>query len=329
MKKIAVIGSNSFSGSSFINLLLNKNVKVIGLSRSYELKYYFSRYRKNKKIDNFFFQKLDINKNQRKIIDTLDYFKPEIIINYSAQSMVGESWANPLDWYNTNVISTISLIENLKKKKYIKKFIQFSTPEVYGSTKNYIKENTPFNPSSPYAVSRATSDYHLNLIFKEFNFPSIITRAANVYGEYQDLYRIIPLSIIKILKKEKLFLHGGGKTQRSFIHIDDVNNALLKIIRAGKLGETYHIATNEKISIYKLVEKICNQMNFNIKDLIINSDDRVGKDKNYFLNSDKLRSELKWNDDVPLDMGIKKVINWVKENYSILKNLNINYIHKK
>ena len=329
MKKIAVIGSNSFSGSSFINLLLNKNVKVIGLSRSYELKYYFSRYRKNKKIDNFFFQKLDINKNQRKIIDTLDYFKPEIIINYSAQSMVGESWANPLDWYNTNVNSTISLIENLKKKKYIKKFIQFSTPEVYGSTKNYIKENTPFNPSSPYAVSRATSDYHLNLIFKEFNFPSIITRAANVYGEYQDLYRIIPLSIIKILKKEKLFLHGGGKTQRSFIHIDDVNNALLKIIRAGKLGETYHIATNEKISIYKLVEKICNQMNFNIKDLIINSDERVGKDKNYFLNSDKLRSELKWNDDVPLDMGIKKVINWVKENYSILKNLNINYIHKK
>ena len=116
MKKVLILGSNSFSGSSFVNHLLNKKTfKIVGISRSNELKYYFSPYFKNKNLNNFNFYKLDINRNLKKIIDLIKEFKPEYIINYSAQSMVGESWNTPIDWYNTKVLGTIYLIENLKK----------------------------------------------------------------------------------------------------------------------------------------------------------------------------------------------------------------------
>ena len=239
----------------------------MGLVDLQKKKHYLSCYRQNEYLKNFKFHKLDINKNKNKIIKILNNFKPEIVINYSAQSMVNESWDSPTDWYYTNVIGTISLLEELKNKKYLKKYIHFSTPEVYGSTSKNISENLFFNPSTPYAVSRSTTDHHINLLYKEFNFPSIITRASNVYGPFQDLYRIIPLTIFKILK-DKLFLHGGGRSKRSFIHID-VNITLLKIIRKGKVGHTYHISTNKKISIYDLVAKICKQMRYDFDDLTI------------------------------------------------------------
>ena len=329
MKNVLVLGSNSFSGSSFINHLLNNNYKILGISRSIESKKFYCPYFNNKKIKNLTFYKLDINKDMLKILDLINKFKPNYIINYSAQSMVGESWNSPLDWYRTNVIGTIDLIENIKKKKFIKKYIHFSTPEVYGSTQSNISENNFFNPSTPYAVSRAAADFHINLLNKEINFPSIITRASNVYGEYQDLYRIIPITILKIMKKEKMFLHGGGLSKRSFIHIDDVNKALHKIIVKGEIGETYHISTLEKISIVNLVKKICKKMSYNFDDLVVISDDRVGKDKNYYLNSKKIREGLNWNDKIKIDGGIQRVINWLEVNFKDLNRIPSKYIHKK
>lgn len=328
MKKIVIIGSNSFSGSNLVDFLLNKNFNVLGLSRSKEVKFFFSKYYNNKNLKNFKFKQIDI-KNNKRIIKTIDKYRPDYIVNYSAQSMVSESWQKPLDWYNTNVINTISLVEKLKNKEYLKKYIHFSTPEVYGSTNQSIKEKNIFNPSTPYAISRVTSDLHINLMKKEFNFPSIITRTSNVYGQYQNIYRIIPITILKILKKEKLFLHGGGLSKRSFIHIDDVNKALLKILKKGNIGSTYHISTNEKISIYNLVKKICKIMNYNKDNLIISSKERLGKDKNYFLNSDNIRNELNWGDKISLEEGLKKVIGWILINYKYLKNQNTKYIHKK
>lgn len=329
MKKVVIIGSNSFSGSSFTDYLLNKNYKVIGISRSSESNFFFSRYSYNIKKKNFKFFKCNLNKDLSKIIEIIDKFKPEIIINFSAQSMVNESWNKPLDWYETNVIASISLFENLMKKKYLKKFIQFSTPEVYGSTSTNIKENNSFNPSTPYALSRATSDAHINLINKEFGFPSIITRASNVYGEFQKLYRIVPLTIFKIIKKDKLYLHGGGMSKRSFIHINDVNSALYQLINKGEVGNTYHISTHKKISILELVTLICKKMNYNLEDLIIKSEDRIGKDKNYFLDSSKLRRQTGWQDKISIDEGVGKVIDWSLNNIGHFNKLQTKYVHKK
>ena len=253
---VLVIGSNSFSGSSFINYLLDKNLFVIGISRSEENKNIFLKYKKNKNIKNFKFYKADINKNLNLIIKLLNKYKPSIIINYSSQGMVNESWNSPVDWYMTNFLSTVKIVNFLINKKYLKKFINFTTPEVYGDNKKKLNEETFFNPSTPYALSRASADTHMKLMNKHKKFPVIFTRAANVYGPHQQLYRIIPKAIMMLKKKEKIPIHGNGLTFRSFIHIDDVNNALYKILKYGKIGQTYHISTNNFISIIDLVKKI-------------------------------------------------------------------------
>jgi dTDP-glucose 4,6-dehydratase len=172
--------------------------------------------------------------------------------------MVAESWFTPEDWYDTNVSGLAKLVNNLRRvKKFpIIKFLHFSTPEVYGSTRNLIKENWNFNPTTPYAISRAASDLHLRAMFDSFGFPVIFTRTANIYGSHQRLYRIIPKLITKVIKGEEFQLHGAGNSLRSFIHSADVASALSLILEKGDIGETYHISGQEFISILDLTKKI-------------------------------------------------------------------------
>ena len=333
MKKnhLLIIGSNSFSGSSFANFALNKNLNVIGISRSVQPRPFFLKYNNNENIKRFKFFKVNINKNLDQVVNIISKYRPSFILNFAAQGMVEESWNNPTDWYITNFLSTVKIIEEIKKFKFIKKFINFTTPEVYGSTDRWIKENFSFNPSTPYALSRAAIDFHLNLTYKTFNFPVIFTRTANVYGPHQQLYRIIPKAIIYFLKKKELKLHGGGKSYRSFIHIDDVSRALYMILKKGKLGDTYHISTNKLISIKKLVNMIGYKItkNLSYKKKIKSVSDRVGKDKYYKLNSFKLRSKIGWKPIINLNYGIDTVVEWLKKNKLEIERSNLNYLHKK
>jgi dTDP-glucose 4,6-dehydratase len=328
-KKILVIGSNSFSGASFINFALSKNLKIVGVSRSKENKNYFLQYYFSKNKKNFKFYKIDINQDLSKLLKIIKNFKPQFIINFAAQSMVAESWYKPLHWYQTNVISQIKLIENIKKYKFIKKFINFTTPEVYGSQSNWQSEHYNFRPSTPYAISRAATDQHLLSMFKYFKFPVIFTRAANIYGPGQQLYRIIPKTIMYSLLRKKMSLHGGGKSKRSFIYMDDVSEAVYKILLKGKAGETYHISGKKLISIKNLVKiiyKICDKV-FDNK--IIISNERVGKDLYYKLNSSKIRRKLHWKDNTSLNKGIKNTLDWIIKNFKNLNRENFEYIHKK
>ena len=159
MKHIIVLGSNSFAGSSFINYALNKNYKIIGISRSkekskLELKYKDNRLKKKK----FKFYRLDINKDINRIIKIIKKIKnPVFIIDFAGQGMVAESWNNPDQWFRTNVISKINLIEGLKKIK-INKYIRISTPEVYGSSYKMLLEENVDNPTTPYALTHSTID---------------------------------------------------------------------------------------------------------------------------------------------------------------------------
>ena len=326
--KILVIGSNSFSGSSFINFILNKKYKVVGLSRSNEYDKVFLRYKDNVNIKNFQFYKIDINKQYKKLFEIINKVKPSFIVNFAAQGMVNESWEKPIDWYHTNFLSQVRLLEFLKNKKYLKKYIHFTTPEVYGNISKWKKECFEFNPSTPYALSRAATDLHLNNLFKTYKFPVIFTRAANVYGEGQQLYRIITKSILSFKLRKRINLHGGGHSVRSFIHIDDVSNAIYKILKNGKLGNTYHISTNKIVSIKNLLNVIAKIMDVDIKNLVKITDDRLGKDYSYKLNSSKIRKELKWNDAISLNRGIKKTILWVENNIETLKKQPREYTHK-
>lgn len=331
MNKFIIIGSNSFSGSHFANLLLKKKFKVFGISRSSEPSIEFLAYKNNKNLKNFTFHQLDLNKpNDRlEILKVIKKNSIKNIVNFASQGMVEESFFNPLDWYETNLLSTVAFIEKIKNES-INSYLHISTPEVYGDYKKTIYENSSKKPSTPYAISRLAMDYHLEAIAKLNKFPVKFSRAANVYGEGQQLYRIVPKTITKILKNEKIILDGGGMSKRSFVHINDISEGYFKILEKGKIGESYHLSDNNFISIKELVIKICKKLNVDYRKCVIEKKkDRLGKDFIYKLNSEKIFNELKWKATTSLENGIEQTINWVKKNFTKFKNKNLEYIHKK
>ncbi|MEY4126409.1 MAG: dTDP-glucose 4,6-dehydratase [Bacteroidota bacterium] len=327
MNTIVVVGSNSFSGATFIDFCLKQNANVIGLSRSNELEDVFLPYKWSAH-KNFTFHSLDLNKDLVKIISLIRDVKSDYIVNFASQSMVAESWINPADWFMTNVVSTVKFHDELRKCDFLKRYVHISTPEVYGSCNGFVTENHHFNPSTPYAVSRAAADMSLRTFQATYNFPVVTTRAANVYGPGQQLYRIIPRTILYILLGRKLQLHGAGVSTRSFIHMNDVSNATWQIMQKGQNGETYHISTEEVISIRDLVEHICFKLNVKFENHVEYIGERAGKDAAYHLDSSKLRTELGWKDSINLDKGLDECIVWVKNNLEILKALPFNYQHK-
>jgi dTDP-glucose 4,6-dehydratase len=328
-KKFLVIGSNSFSGAQFIKILLKDDNYVIGVSRSKEINDVYLPYKWENERGSFKFYPIDLNYQLAELIDILNEFKPEYIVNFAAQGMVAQSWETPQDWYQTNVVGQVKLHDQLRKLKFIKKYVHVTTPEAYGSTDGWIKESFSFAPSTPYAVSRAACDLHLMSFFKAYNFPVVFTRAANVYGPGQQLYRIIPRTMLYARLGKKMKLHGGGLSTRSFIHMDDVSSATFKIALDGIPGESYHISTKVTITIRGLVEKICELTKANFTDLVEVSEDRLGKDQAYLLDSSKLRENLIWQDKINLEEGLIDTLSWVDSNFEVLKSLPANYIHKQ
>jgi dTDP-glucose 4,6-dehydratase len=330
MKKILVIGSNSFAGSDFIDYLLSNNFKVYGVSRNKEIKNEHLRYKENKNLKNFRFYKINLNirKDINKLIKIVKKQKIQYIINFAAQGMVAESWINPQDWYLTNVVSNSILIKELSKLK-IKKYLNFSTPEVYGNTSSLIKEGNIFAPTTPYAISRSAQDFNLLAYYKTYNFPVVFTRAANIYGPYQQSYRIIPKVIISILTNKKIPIHGKGDSLRSFIYMPDVSRALYKILLDKKnLGETFHISSKRFISILELTKLINKLMNVKNKNTY-HVKERDAKDLKYTLNSNKIRNYYSWSEKTNLEEGIINTINWIKKNLNYFKKASLKYSHKK
>ena len=332
MKKILVLGSNSFTGSHFINHILeNTSAKVIGVSRSEEYNQLFLPYLyKKSRHKNLKIYQLDLNNQFTKLIEIINKEEPDVVVNYAAQGEVRNSWNWPEQWFQTNCMFVIKLANYLKDKKYLKKYVSISTPEVYGSTEKNIKENFNFSPSTPYAASKLSGDLFLLTLFKRYGFPVIMTRSANVYGIHQQLYRIIPRTIIYLKLGKKIELHGGGKAVRSFIHVRDVANATLKAIENDNIGEVYHLAEEEKeISIYSLVKKICNKMDYNFDESVSLTEENFGQDAIYSLNSSNARTELDWKPKIDFEEGINEVISWINENWEKIKDFPLDYMHKE
>jgi dTDP-glucose 4,6-dehydratase len=327
MHNIMVLGSNSFSGASFTDFALSRGATVTGMSRSAEpipalLPYKWRNHQA------FTFLQLDLNTHLPKIMEWVHTLQPDYIVNFAAQSMVAESWKYPSDWFLTNTVSTIRLHEELRKCSFLKRYVHISTPEVYGSCSGFVNEDFPFNPSTPYAVSRAAADMSLRTFHAAYDFPVVTTRAANVYGPGQQLYRIIPRTILFILMGKKIQLHGGGISTRSFIHMKDVADATWRIMEEGKHGQTYHISTNEVISIRELVERLCQKLNVCFEQHVEMVGERLGKDAAYHLESKKIRNDLQWKENISLDQGLDECIAWVKTHFADLKNQPLDYIHK-
>lgn len=326
--RYAIIGSNSFAGAAFVLRALDTGAKVIGFNRSPEGSNIFLPYKKSPNKGNYLFYQADINHDLEKIVSVLNDFQPEVIVDFSGQGMVAESWDNPSQWYTTNIVAKVRLHDFLRKCEWLKRFIRISTPEVYGSHDNKITESWDFNPTTPYAVSHAAIDMSLKAFWQNYDFPVVFTRYANFYGSGQQLYRIVPRTIIYALTGRKLYLHGGGSSIRAFIHSTDVSDGILKSILNGMPGEIYHFSPNQFYTIKEVVETICLAVGVEFSDLVEMAPDRAGKDKAYLMDSDKARLELGWNDNTTLERGINETVTWVKENLSEINNLPLDYIHK-
>lgn len=329
-RKVLIIGSSSFSGSSFSRWMLDKGWQVWGAARDHEMDPKFLPYLKSKKVESFTSLKFDLNKRSdiHELIQCLEQNNIEFLVNFAAQGMVSQSWDTPADWYQTNVVGQVLLHENLRKVKNLKKYVHVTTPEVYGSTSGWIKEDHVFAPSTPYAVSRAACDMHLKSFFQAYEFPVVFTRAANVYGPSQQLYRIIPTAFLSAKLGETMQLHGGGISSRSFVHIDDVSTATYKIMVNGLPGETYHISTDQLISIQTLVKNIFERTGSVFDDHVVIAEERLGKDNVYSLDSSKVREALGWCDQISLEEGLNQTESWIEANLDALKALPRHYIHK-
>jgi dTDP-glucose 4,6-dehydratase len=326
---ILVIGSNSFSGSHFCAYSLEQGETVVGISRSPEPAAVFLPYRNRPELEpNFSFHRLDLNENLDEIADLIRTIKPSYVVNFASQSMVAESWEHPDHWMMTNVVSTLRLHEILRGCPFLRSYVHISTPEVYGTMEGLVREHTHYNPSTPYAVSRAAADLSLMAYHRRYGFPVVFTRAANVFGPGQQLYRIIPRAILYFLTGRKLPLHGGGRSVRSFIHIRDVCAGTYTAMKRGQPGEIYHFSTERNVSVRDVAEMLASRLEVPFEQAVEVTDDRPGKDAAYLLDSSKAREVLDWVPRIGLEEGLDETIAWVKDNLAVLQQQPGDYIHK-
>lgn len=324
--KIAVLGSNSFSGQDLIDLLLDDpKYEIIGISRSPEKSGVFLGYRNRGNLQRFRFYRLDINKDMDGILALMDAERPDIVINFAAQSDVETSWEYPWQWYQTNAVALARLIAHLSDQAYLKRYIHISSPEIYGNCCD-IDETANLNPSTPYAASKAAADLLLQVYMRQ-GFPSVIVRSTNVYGARQQIHKIIPRAIIYSRLRKKLELRGSGEAIKSYIHIRDVSRAERFLIEANDVSGVYHISPDRSISIRQLVRAIYDKLGVDFNDSVVIKPRHKGRDAAYIIKSDKMRS-LGWKPEISLSDGLNEVIAWV-DKYLVddLAHRPLNYRH--
>ncbi len=315
--RILIIGGSSTAGAYFAHYCMkNKGIEVIIANRrnNYEkcfLPYeYYQVKSKRYEYENVL---LDINQSVGEIYEIIKKVEPTHIVSFSSLCMVGQSWDDPDDWYQTNVIGQSHLIQALAQYKGLKHYIHFSTPEVYGSTIEAVKENEKFNPTTPYAASRAAGDYMTKLWSIKHEIPTTITRASSIYSEGQHLYRIIPRALMCGLYNKVIYLEGNGSSIRYYLHMEDVSRALLMLAEKDISNiETYHISSSRKITIRELLMICLGKYKKGLSTSNVRYvQERPGLDHAYHLDDSKLRG-MGWCDNIELEDGIDRVKSWLE-----------------
>lgn len=327
-KPVFVIGSNGFGGASFVKSLLEQGIDVRGYSRSPQPDERFLPYSWRPLPGRFVFCQVDLNHQLDDLVRDLHTNRPKVVVNFASQCMVAESWLHPEHWMQTNVVALTSLVRAMAGCDFLERYIHFTTPEVYGPTDGWVKESFDFRPSTPYAASRAAGDWVVRMWLDQYGLPAIFTRAANIYGEGQQLYRIIPKTLLFALTGRRIPLHGGGTSVRSFVHMDDVSDALLRIISAGTIGASYHISPDDSVSIRGLVEMIGTLVNVPPDRLYEIAGDRLGKDQAYLLDAGFIRDSLGWAPAIGLKEGLGRCHEWVQRNLDDFAVRDTRYVHQ-
>lgn len=314
---IIVTGGAGFIGSNFIFYMLNKytNYRIICLDK---LTYAgnLSTLSPIMENSNFRFIKADIC-DRNAIFQIFEEEKPDLIVNFAAESHVDRSIEEPDIFLKTNIIGTATLMDACRKFG-IKRFHQVSTDEVYGDLPLdrpdlFFTEETPLHTSSPYSSSKASADLLVMAYHRTYGLPVTISRCSNNYGPYHFPEKLIPLMIVNALANKALPVYGEGVNVRDWLYVEDHCKAIDLIIHDGKIGEIYNIGGhNEKRNI-DIVKIICKELGKS-ESLITYVRDRKGHDMRYAIDPSKIHNELGWLPETKFEEGIKKTIKWYLDN---------------
>jgi dTDP-glucose 4,6-dehydratase len=262
--------------------------------------------------DRYSYEQIHMVFEQDRLFELLDREKPEVLINFAALAH-STSWKKSWRYYETNVTALAQICEELLQRDYLQRFLQIGTSELYGPTDAPAKEDAPVVPTSPYAVSKMAGDLHLMSLWSVNKFPMNIIRPSNAYGPGQQLHRVLPRAVLCALTRQKLPLEGGGETRRTFIHAEDLARAIYLICERAPLGKMYNAGAKNAIAIHDLVAIAARQCGLSMDQLCERVPGRVGEDRQYWLDSTLIKSDLGWEPRIGLEEGVADMIAWGKK----------------
>ena len=327
-----VTGGCGFIGANFIQYLLNKTKpnSVVNLD-----KLTYAGNQKNlvdfEQDPRYIFVHGDIC-DAELVSKLFTEYQPNYIVNFAAESHVDRSIDGPAEFIQTNIVGTSVLLqEALKYYSTLKgkeserfRFHHVSTDEVFGSLSEsgFFTEETPYDPSSPYSASKASSDHLVRAWYRTFDLPVLISNCSNNYGPYQFPEKLIPLMILNCLEEKPLPVYGTGENIRDWLYVEDHCDAIYTILQKGTIGETYNVGGNNEIKNIQIVEEICDVLNDihpagsgkSYHELITFVKDRPGHDFRYAIDASKLKKEIGWEPKESFNTGIQKTIEWYLKN---------------
>ena len=338
---ILITGGCGFIGSNFVRFILKRreDVRVVNLDKlTYAGNLANLSDLETLYPNRYFFVKGDIGEKEtvREVFEKNDIYW---VVNFAAESHVDRSIMGPEVFLHTNIMGTFNLLEaahgwwplNDAEQLEGRCFLHISTDEVYGSLDEtgYFTEKTPYDPSSPYSASKASSDHLVNAYHRTYGLPAIITNCSNNYGPYQFPEKLIPLMIHNAWKGLELPVYGDGENVRDWIYVEDHCRALLEVLEKGIPGERYNIGGNSEKRNKDVVRLICEELdkrlgrlkNRSRKDLIRYVTDRPGHDRRYAIDSSKIKQDLGWEPTVAFEEGIRLTISWYLENHNWVEGI--------
>ncbi|WP_107839198.1 dTDP-glucose 4,6-dehydratase [Metasolibacillus meyeri] len=318
--RILVTGGAGFIGSNFVNYMVEKYptytiVNVDALTYAGNL----ANLKQSEEKPNYQFVKADIT--DAPTMDQLIGDNVDAVINFAAESHVDRSITNPGVFVQTNIQGTQVLLDAAKKYN-VKKYLQVSTDEVYGSLgeDGYFTEQTPLAPNSPYSASKAGADLLVLAYHETFGLPVNITRCSNNYGPFHFPEKLIPLMIINALNDKQLPVYGDGKNVRDWLHVLDHCSAIDLVLHKGVNGEVYNVGGHNEKTNVEVVKEILKQLD-KPETLIKYVEDRLGHDRRYAIDPTKLQEELGWEPRYTFETGLKETVQWYLDNKEWWENI--------
>ena len=332
--KILVTGGCGFIGSNFVLQQINTTQNTILNLDKLTYAGNLNNLSKVSKDPRYEFVQGDIC-DSNLVSNTISYFQPDAIVHFAAESHVDRSIHGPMDFVNTNIVGTATLLN--VSRKYIEarsqkpeagnfRFLHVSTDEVFGSLGDdgLFTETTPYDPNSPYSASKAGSDHLVRAWTRTYGFPALITNCSNNYGPYQFPEKLIPLMIANCIDEKPLPIYGEGLNIRDWLFVEDHYDAIYSVLRNGTIGETYNIGGNNEITNIDIVNTICSILDElkprsggkSYNNLITFVTDRPGHDFRYAIDATKINNKLGWSPKETFASGIRKTIQWYLDNES-------------